>query len=213
MTIIVGQANTLLPGYASLLASVANWMNRTDLAAVIPDFVLIAEANISRDLRLRKQITSTTLTTSAGVRGTLLPTDWLEFENVSLLTAPERQLTYAPVEHLDSVYPNNGYSGIPSLYTIEGDSILFGPTPDGIYTVSILYYARFPTLVTASTNWLLSNHPSVYLYACLIQACLFLKDAKRAADYKGLYAEVVANLQSQDDRAQHSGSSLRVRTI
>lgn len=202
-----------LATYSDLNASIANWLNRTDLTAIIPDFVAMAESDISRDLRLRKQIVTSTLTTVGGTRGVLLPTDWLEFENVSVLTSPERQLTYAPVEHLDSVYPNNGGSGTPSLYTIEGDSILFGPTPDGVYTVSILYYARFATLATASVNWLLTNHPQVYLYGALKQACMFLKDSTRAAEYHGLYKTLTDGLQLQDDDAQHSGSSLRVRWI
>lgn len=200
-----------LANYTDLLASVAAWMNRTDLTAVIPDFVTIAEARISRDLRLRKQVVSSTLATVASTRGVALPSDWLEFENVSLAITPERQLSYATVEQLDSVYPNNGGNSSPSLYTIEGDQILFGPTPDAVYTVNIYYYGRFSALATASTNWLLTNHPSVYLYACLMQACLYVKDATRAAEYKGLYDEVVSELQLQDDRAQHSGSVLRVR--
>ena len=202
-----------LANYADLTASVANWLNRTDLTAIIPDFVAMAESDISRDLRLRKQIVASTLATVGGVRGTLLPADWLEFENVSLLTAPERQLTYAPVEHLDVVYPNNGYSGAPSLYTIEGDQVLFGPTPDGVYQVGFLYYSRFTPLSIAPTNWLLTNHPTVYLYSALEQASIFLKDKSGAAEYKALYEQVVADLQKQDDRAQHSGSTLRVRRL
>jgi hypothetical protein len=202
-----------LATYVDLQASVAAWLNRTDLTAVIPDFVTITESKISRELRLRKQITTSTLTTSIGVRGINLPTDWLEFENVSLLTSPERQLTYAPVEHMDVVYPNNGRNDTPSLYTIEGDQVLFGPTPDSTYTVSILYYAKFPALATASTNWLLVNHPTAYLYGCLMQGCVYLKDKEGAQEFNALYVNVITDLQKQDDQAQHSGSSLRVRRV
>jgi hypothetical protein len=202
-----------LANYVDLQASVATWLNRTDLTAVIPDFITIAEAHHSRDLRLRKQIISTTLSTINNTRGVTLPADFLEFENVSLLASPERQLTYATVEQLDSVYPNNGQNSIPSLYTIEADQILFGPTPDGIYSISILYYARFPSLAANSTNWLMTNHPTAYLYAALEQACIYIKDKSAASEYKALYEEIVKKLQSQDDTAQHSGSTLRVRRI
>lgn len=202
-----------LANYTDLQASVANWLNRTDLTAVIPDFITLTESDISRDLRLRKQIVTSTLTTVANTRGVALPTDWLEFENVSLLISPERQLTYATVEQLDSVYPNNGGSNSPSLYTIEGDNILFGATPDAAYTVSILYYARFAVLATASTNWLMTNHPQIYLHGALKHACVYLKDSKRASEYLSLYMKAVQELQFQDDDAQHSGSVLRVRTL
>src|SRR6185437_5124068 len=36
--------------YAGLQASVADWLNRADLAAVVPDFIALAEAQISRRL-------------------------------------------------------------------------------------------------------------------------------------------------------------------
>lgn len=202
-----------LANYTDLQASVAAWLNRTDLTAIIPDFITIAEGFHSRDLRLRKQINAITLSTSPNQRGTYLPTDFLEFENVSLLASPERQLTYATVEQLDSVYPNNGQSAEPSLYTIEGDQLLFGPTPDGVYQISVLYYSRFTSLSTIATNWLLTNHPTAYLYAALMQACIYIKDKSGAAEYKALYEEVVKDLQTQDDRAQHSGSTLRVRRV
>lgn len=202
-----------LATYSDLTASVAAWLNRTDLTAIIPDFVTIAEAHHSRDLRMRKQITSTILPTSAGVRGVALPSDFLEFENLSILTSPERQITYCTVEQLDSVYPNNGQTGVPSLYTIEADQILFGAVPDAVYSVSALYYARFPSVITNSTNWLLTNHPTAYLYAALMQANIFLKDKSAAAEFKSLYDTVIKDLQTQDDRAQHSGSTLRVRRV
>lgn len=202
-----------LATYTDLQASVASWLNRSDLSAVIPDFVSMAEAKHSRDLRLRKQVTSTTLSTVANTRGVSLPTDFLEIENISILGSPERQITYATVEQLDSVYPNSGTVAEPSLYTIEGDQILFGPTPDGAYSVSLLYYAKFPALASNSTNWLLTNHPSAYLYASLMYACMYLKDRIGVQEYRALYEQVAKDLQVQDDRAQHSGSTLRVRRV
>jgi hypothetical protein len=197
--------------YAGLQASIAAWINRTDLTAVIPDFITLAEAKIGRDLRLRKQIVSSTLSTVATNRGVNLPSDWLQFENVSIDGNPERQLSYCTVEHLDYKYPNGDPYDKPSLYTIEGDQILFGPTPDAIYTVNIFYYQKF-TALSSGANWLFTNHPNIYLNLAMSYACHYIKDAKRTAEYLDLYERDKDALQLQDDTAQHSGSSLRVRT-
>lgn len=202
-----------LANYADLQASVAAWMHRTDLTAVIPDFVTMAEARISRDLRLRKQITTSTLTTVAATQAITLPTDWLEFENVSVATVPERQLTYATIEQMDARFPSGGYTGIPAIYTIEGDQILFGPIPDTAYTINVIYYARFPSLITNSTNWLMTYHPNIYLFATMIEAFFYTQDAEQIARYTQRYNEGIDQLQQQDDRATHSGSALRVRII
>jgi hypothetical protein len=202
-----------LATYTDLQASIANWAHRSDLTAVIPDFVTLAEARISRDLRLRKQIAMTTATTTAGVQAVALPADWLEFENISAQGSPERQLTYVPIEHLDSRFPSGGYSGMPVFYTIEGDSLLLGPIPDTVYTLNIVYYARFPSLLTTATNWLMTNHPNIYLFATLIETMFFSQNTEQLQLFTQRYEAELTQLQNVDDRSTHSGSSLRVKTI
>jgi hypothetical protein len=202
-----------LASYTDLLASVASWMNRTDLTTVIPDFVTIAESRIARDLRLREQSTAGTLTTSISTRAVALPTDWLEFSNVVIDGDPATSCQFVANEYLNTRFPNESYAGRPYFYSIEGDSVLFGPMPDDAYTVNIDYVARFPDLATNSTNWLLTNHPNVYLYACLREACFFVKDKEGAAQWDGLFKQEVGTLQKHDDDASHSGSAMRVRTL
>lgn len=202
-----------LASYSDLLASVAAWANKTDMGAVIPDFVTIAEGRIARDLRLRKQITTTTLTASVLTRSIALPTDWLESENVSVDGTPESPLQYVTIEHMDAKYPEGGYSTKPFVFTIEGDNMILGPSPDSAYTINMIYYARFPALLTNGTNWLLTNHPSIYLYACLREAYMYMYNDERAAHYDALYTRNVKDLQMVDDRATHSGSALRVKRV
>lgn len=201
-----------LANYADLQASIANWVHRTDLTAVIPDFVAMAESRISRDLRLRRQITTGTLQCVAGVQTVNIPDDWLEFENLSVEANPSRQLVYVPVEHIDAKY-NSADSGVPAVFTIEGSQILLGPKPDSNYVLDNIYYARFPSLITNSTNWLMTNHPNVYLFSALIEAFMFVQNAEQASVFTQRYMQSIQDLQAQDDRATHSGSALRVKVI
>jgi len=199
--------------YSELKTAVANWIHRDDLTSLIPDFITLTEARIARDLRLRRQVTSSTLTATAGTRGITLPTGWLEFENVTLATNPERQLTYVNIEHLDSKYPQTSYTGVPAVFSIEANQILLGPTPDDDYTVNILYYAKFDAFSAASdTNWLLTNHPNIYLFGALAEAGTYAQD-ERAQLWEARYQKESQELQTSDDKSQFSGTSLRVRTI
>lgn len=199
--------------YSELKTAVANWIHRDDLTSLIPDFISLTEARIARDLRLRRQVTSSTLTATPGTRGITLPTGWLEFENVTLATNPERQLTYVNIEHLDSKYPQTSYTGVPAVFSIEANQILLGPTPDDDYTVNILYYAKFDAFSAASdTNWLLTNHPNIYLFGALAEAGTYTQD-ERAQLWEARYAKESQELQTSDDKSQFSGTSLRVRTI
>lgn len=202
-----------LANYTDLLASVASWMNRTDLTTVIPDFVTIAESKIARDLRLRNQLTSGTLAVVASVREVTLPTGWLEFETISINGTPDSLCQFVASEYLDAWYPDGSYAGKPAYYTVQGTTVVFGPFPDAAYTANVSYYAAFGALATSTTNWLLTNAPNVYLYACLREAAFFTKDAPGAAQWDGLYKQEVKNLQDANDMATHSGSALRVRAL
>lgn len=213
MAIVIDTGTPTSQTYFALLAQVALWMNRNDLGAVIPSFVFLAESRIARDLRIRKQITTTSVTAPTATRSVALPLDWLELLNLSVGSDPDGTLKYVTRDQLDAMYPEGSGSGQPTLYTIEGDNLLFGPTPDSPYPIEIVYYARFAALLTMDTNWLYSNHPSIYLYACLREGALFVKDAKSAAEWDGLYKADLKALQDQDDQATHSGSVLTVRTL
>lgn len=202
-----------LATYTDLQAAVASWLNRSDLTSYIPDFIALAEARIARDLRLRSQVTSTTIATVAGTQTAALPTGWLEFENVSISSSPDVQLNYVNIQHLDTKFPINSYTGTPVVYSIEGQTILFGPVPDAAYTVNVLYYKRLDALSVTPTNWLLTNHPSIYLFAALAESAPFLKDDDRILIWEQKYKADVEKLQQIDTQGQFSGSVLRVRTV
>ena len=203
-----------LATYSDLLSSVASWMDRTDLSAVIPDFVTLAEARIARDLRIRKQISTTSLTTTAGVQGVTIPSDFLEIENITLTsTSPPASLSVVTPEVLDRKFPFNYQTGQPQVYSLLGSSINFGPTPDAAYTVSVDYYARLAALSITPTNWLLTNHPMVYLAGALCEGWLYLQDPEKVALWDQRYRSECAQLQDSDDSSLRSGSQMRVRTL
>jgi hypothetical protein len=92
-----------LSTYDELRASVASWLNRTDLTDQIPDFIAIAEARMQSDLRLREGIEATTLATSVDEQTVLLPEDWLEFKHISYAGKP---LEYISADRLRKLAGN-----------------------------------------------------------------------------------------------------------
>ncbi|APW37653.1 hypothetical protein RD110_10995 [Rhodoferax koreense] len=201
-----------LATYSDLLASVAAWANRADLDAIIPDFVTLAEARINRDLRLRMQLVSTTFSTVGGTRSQALPSDWLEFQNLDVSGgASSAPLNYVPLGYMEEKFPDNGSLGKPSIYTLQAGNFLLAPTPDIVYTLKAVYYAKFPALSVTPTNWLLTNHPSVYLNACMKEFSLYTMNDERAARWEAMYKSAIKDVQDADDSALSSGSALRVR--
>ncbi|SEF19452.1 hypothetical protein ABL840_05030 [Variovorax sp. NFACC27] len=190
--------------YTTLQAAVANWMNRGDLVAVVPDFISLAESRIATDLRVRRLLTTIQLSTVAN--GTVpLPAGWLEFE---ALRYNDRPIDLLTSEQIADRFGQG--SGEPAYYTIEGDQLVLGPTPDGVYTLDARYYKQLDPLATTGANWLLTSKPNLYLYAALAEACLFVKKKDDAASWAGLYGGIVESLHVEDAKAKHSGSPLRV---
>lgn len=200
--------------YSDLQTSVAAWLNRSDLTAVIPDFITLAEARIARELRLRRQIGTATLTTVSGTQGVSLPSDFLEAENLTLpATSPPGALSVVTPEILDRKFPEAYVTGQPRVYTVVGDKILFGPTPDAAYAISLDYYQRWAALSASGTNWLLTNHPSLYLFGAVAEGAAYLMDDARQAMWLQRFGQEAAQLQQADDQALRSGSAMRVRHL
>ena len=203
-----------LANYTDLLASVAGWSNRTDLTAIIPDFVALAEARIARNLRLRRQVTNAAISTVAGTQSVSLPEGFLEIENIGLSSAsPQSVLSVVTPEILDRMYPATFNAGQPVVYALLGDTIRLGPTPDSVYTVSVDYYKRWDALAVTDTNWLLTNYPMVYLAGAMTEASLYLQDTDKVALWDARFRAESITLQDTDDAALRSGSVMRVRVL
>ncbi|WP_422096333.1 phage adaptor protein [Variovorax sp.] len=205
MAIIIDTGNSGDRSYSQLSTQIAKWMNRGDLATFIPDFVTNAEARIATDLRLRRMIVRTTLAVSIDSAAPL-PEGWLEFETIAL---DGDDLDFMPMRQLTGRF--RGCSGVPACYSIEGEQIFFGPSPDGAYSVDVSYYKQLESLASSGTNWLLTAKPNLYLYAALAEASLFVKKPDDANYWGGLYSGLVEALQVEDDAATSSGGALRVR--
>ena len=202
-----------LANYADLQSSVGSWLHRSDLAANIPDFILLAEERIARELRVRKQVVNTTIPTVAGTQTITLPTDFIELENITVIGVnPPRQLHVVTPEIMDEKFPAGYITGMPVVYALIGDTIQLGPTPDAVYSIGMDYYKRFD-IASTDTNWLLTNHPSLYLFGALAEAAPFLQNDERAPMWDAKFVAAMSSLNESDDSALRSGSAMRVRAL
>ncbi|WP_367256515.1 hypothetical protein [Pseudomonas sp. stari2] len=194
--------------YAELQASVASWLNRGDLTANIPDFITLAEAQMSTDLKTRSMENKTTLATVAGTKTVALPTDMLEMRRLQVVGTYNQPLSYRTPDELSIDYAANG-SGQPVVFTVIGGNIELAPIPDAVYSLELTYQQRIPALSDSSpTNWLLTNWPNAYLYASLLAAMPFIMNDARLAVWGQLYAQAVEGINGVD---WYSGSTMKVR--
>ena len=189
-----------LASYNDLLAAVANRMNRSDLAALIPEFVSCAEAEFNRVLRLPFQYTPDALL-SVSSRYTNLPADFLQMDRVFWIDNTRRRpLQYAGIDyrtHDDGTDTSNR----PAEYAIKGAQIEIIPAPTVSLSLRISYWAKIPALL-GEVNKLFASHPDLYLYRACYEAAVYMMDQERMTFYLGLYDRLMTEVKEIERNSQ-----------
>ena len=196
--------------YTELQTAVANWLDRDDLTARIPEFITLAEARFNRVLRLRSMEAKYTANTVAAQRNLALPTGYIQMRNFQVNTEPLTTLSYVTPEIYDRMW-GGSTSGTPKFYTILANEVSFGPIPATVQQVEMLFYKKFDNLSgSTTTNLLLTEAPDIYLYGSMLEAEPFIMNDERVPLWAQALQQAVTDLQEQDNKDRHSGSALRV---
>jgi len=204
-----------LTNLGELKSSVADWLNREDLASVIPDFIKIAESRINSDYRSRVSATEYVISTtfaselqqnpiaSAGVR---------EIETLEIDGKIAQQVSWDQYVkeltnqvHRDGVWVNNNGSIYFSGWAQPSDP---APGAGGEPATLTLYgyeQTEFDLANDLSTTFFFNEHPQVYLYAVLTEAAVYLRDPEGMQMYQVRYDENMDKIQKEHKRQQVAG--------
>ena len=215
---------------ASLKIAVANWMTRAgnaDLAANVDDFILFCEARInfgsddpqfpSPPLRVQQmEVTSFTLVLPNSTNTAVLPADFLELRRLYYYQGSQgsrkSKLTYATPNQLDSAY-GSFPTGPQAFYTIAGGAILLANNVNTTTTLIGGYFQKIPPLSTSNTvNWLLQQHPGMYLAGSVLEGMIFVGDDDGAAKWARIFAGHMRSFQKQDLKGKYSGDVMQMKT-
>jgi hypothetical protein len=215
--------------FASLQVAVANWMTRAgnaDLIANIPDFILFAESRInfgcedtqwpSPPLRVQQmEVTSFTLVLPNSTNTAVLPADFLELRRLYFYQAGlsrKNKLTYATPNQLDSAY-GSFPTGPQAFFTIAGGAILLANNVNTTTTLIGGYFQKIPPLSTSNTvNWLVQQHPGMYLAGACLEASIFVGDDDAAAKWGRMFMGHMRGFQKQDLKGKYSGDVMQMKT-
>jgi|TARA_Y100000401_G_C8293725_1_gene210164 hypothetical protein len=203
-----------LSNYTELKASIANWLNRSDLTSEISeDFIVLAEKDFNSKLRIRK-MNATDSSFTINAETVALPTGFLQVRDFYILQGGTKYaLKYITPAQMDQI-KGSSVSGLPSTFTILGDNFRFAPTPAESYTGVINYYKEFDPLSSSNaTNYILTNHPSIYLYGSLYHAANFLGgiEPRQVQQWQQQYATALERLERNDREDQYGNAPLQQR--
>ena len=205
---------TAISTYDLLQTEIASFLNRQDLESEIPTFVRLLEARVNRKTRSWQMVKRAYAVMQPNSEYLQLPGDYLELKRARVVGAltqlPQPPLEYASMAEIDRIQHEAVVPQMPHWYNIVGNAMRFAPLPDQAYTVEITYYAKLPALAeNAQTNWLLADHPDIYLHGALVAASRFLKADPRVPMWKAALDEALGELDVSNEGGERGGQPLR----
>lgn len=186
-----------LSTYDDLKAAVADWLERSDLAGRAGDFITLAEARLNRELRLAVMEGEVGLIAAPGARTVDLPADCREALGLWREDGGVRTpMRYRPA----GLLARREQAGRPSYWSLEGTAIGLDRPCDGEISFVLRQVGRLALSATSPTNAVLAEHPDLYLFAALAEACPYLRDGEMAGHFGVRFEMALAQARARDAR-------------
>lgn len=211
-------SNPRIYDYPTLCATMAEWINRSDLVSAIPDFVRNVELICNRQLRTQHQLSTVQAAVPTNTRYIELPGDFEEAYNVMFVGTPIVQggnytpSTIGGAQQNDGVLNNPVPPVSPKGFTFERNYVSFYPAPSAANTLELQYYASIPPLDDYLTiNWLLTRYPDIYLYGALAESAPYLNNDDRIQTWAARFSSAFSGAQQASDHRRVSGGPINYR--
>lgn len=200
-----------LSTYSEIKSTIADYLNRADLTAVLPSFVTLAEAKFNRELRTRDMLTRVQATSDDEYVS--LPTDFLQHYSLELDAASAQpSMAYIGPQEAKVLKAQNRTASTTYYYTVIDGAFEIIPAPGSDLDLRMVYYAKIPALSDSNTtNWLLTKSPDLYLYSALLEAAPYLKDDDRVQLWAAARQQVMDAMNLESERAMRSTIQLTAR--
>jgi hypothetical protein len=196
--------------YSDLQAAIGNWLDHSLFAARVPEFIALFEAAANRRLRVRQQEAMASLVpdTSGAVS---IPSDYLAWRRVTWTGQTRNELEYVHPSYLQAAYPSSP-AGVPRIFTIEGSTLKVRPIDTT--ALEFDYFQKVPALAGApgGVNWLLTEHPDLYLFGSMVEAEMFGVNDERAPLWKARRDEIFDEIEKLNNKTR-GPSAVRVMGV
>ena len=189
-----------LDTYANLKASIQDWSHRSDVTALVDDFIDLAEEEMFKYLELKDMEARANPTTEPTTRFVALPTGYIKPRRMKLtISGNSVDIRYATPESMQIV----NSSGKPKFFTVTSQ-IEFDRVPDGSYTTEFQYYKKLTALSSGNTtNAVLTDFPSIYLFGGLWALNLWAADEDKAEFYYAKFRQAISSANEQHKKGRY----------
>jgi len=188
-----------IANYTELQAAVLDWMARPELTNAV-DYITLAEARLNRLL----DPVGTTATLTGVIGNDTISISSLSVQEPQNLYVTQGESEYFVTPRALGTYSTTTIEGLPSIWSIEGNTITLDRPCAEAYSFRFIYLGRFALSALAPTNEFLTNNPDLYLAASLVWGGAYIKDVTQAALWKQLLDEFTAEVAHENSRKKRS---------
>jgi hypothetical protein len=194
--------------YANLQTAILNWLGRPGDELVsdhVPDMITLFEREATRRLRTRWQETTTQLYPDPGEFVVDLPSDFSALRSIRLSS-------HDPILNMRYVTPEQLVQTAGEYFTIEGLQLRMPDAAESGQEITIGYMQGLtPLSDSATSNWLLVNHPDLYLYGSMLAGEIFIGNDERAPLWRAQVEAGFKSIIDADRKARWGGGGLQIR--
>jgi hypothetical protein len=199
--------------FAELKTAISSWAEVNDVDAYLDDVVSLSTDVFNYGLsdmpplRTREMMAVESLSPADGA--CTLPDDYLQYRRVVEEASCRRNLQYIAMTSVEQMYAARE-SGLSSTFTIVDDQLYMFPLSSN--DIELTYFQKIPHLTdAATTNWLLTKHPGIYLHAGLYQLGILRRDDGLAQRSMMILNGLVRGLSRANFSSEFARATTRLR--
>ena len=197
-----------MPDYDYLITDVKNTTENdgTEFSAQLPKIVNKAENKLTTDLDDHGLTVYTSIAIPSGQAIVSIPSGTRIVRNFSMTQNGSRKnMLLRTMEFVNDFWPVSASTSAPIYYAYRGNTeIRIAPTPASTHNGEIMTVVRPTTLTSTGTT---SNYFTDFCYdalfaACMVESCLFMKDATATQLWETQYQYHINALRNQARRTR-----------
>ena len=193
----------MITNYDELKAAVISWLKRNDLISQTENFIQLAEGHFNRTVRAAEMTARAQIIVDSEFIA--LPDDLLSLKELHIEGKTEQTIDYITPQIMSKELGGGLYYTI-----IDGQIKLYPtPTPEKPIQLELIYVQKIsPLSDTNPSNWLLENHPDIYLNAALAQAEWYLENLDKAMFWEQKTNSYIEKLNSESIMRSYGAAPL-----
>lgn len=190
-----------ITNYSELQSAIRSWGARSDTTTVsnaqIEECIALCEDRLETLLPVREAVDFETLTGTIDSRVLTPANGFVEARALYMTTFGGSHERLTPFTK--GVVPYDLTAGVPDGWTTVGQTIELNKPCDQAHTFEFLRRVKIYDLANTDPNWVLTNHPGVYLAGSMVEFYSFIQEFDKSAGWEQRFQNLISDIRDIEE--------------